>query len=222
MQGSEYGSAHQRMHPDMKNFFSRKEIVGICLILTFIFALSFYNYKISLRRSRDIQRRDDLTALAQGLEIFYDDDDFGIYPPSSADGKIVACIPQGVDPETIKEIVGGRPELNKKKIFASLTGCEWGNSALIDASDLSKQPYLSAIPKDVKENEGYSYVYFSTGKHFQVYGAYEGKNLPEYDAKIVARGILCGDKICNFGKASRGTPLDRSLEEFEKELQKGM
>ena len=204
----------------MKNFLTRKEIVGITLILTFIFALSSYNFKLSLRRSRDIQRRDDLTALAQGLESFYDDDDFGFYPPSSPDGKILACIPAGVDPETIKEIVGGRA-VNKKKIFAALTGCEWGNSALVDASDLSKEPYLSAIPQDVKESSGYSNIYFSTGKHFQVYGAYEGKGLPEYDPKIVARGILCGRQICTFGKASRGTPLDKSLEEFERELQKG-
>jgi hypothetical protein len=46
--------------------------------------------------------------------------------------------------------------------------------------------------------------------------------MPEYDPKIVARGVSCGKVICNFGKASRGTPLDRSLEQFEKELQGGM
>ena len=206
----------------MKNFFNRKEIIGILAILLFILSLSYLNFLNSLRRSRDIQRRDDLTALAQGLERFYNDDDFGIYPPSSADNKIVACIPEGTSYEEIKEIVGNRPKENKKKIFAALTGCPWGDSALTDASDDSKEPYLSVIPRDSKASDGYSYVYFATASHFQIYGAYEGTGMPEYDPEIVSRGIFCGVKICNFGKASRGTPLDRSLEEFERQLQGGM
>ncbi len=206
----------------MKNFFNKKEIVGIVTILLFIFSLSYLNFLNSLRRSRDIQRRDDLTALAQGLEKFYDDDDFGIYPPASSDNKIVACIPEGTSYEQIKEVVGNRPKENKKKIFPLLTGCAWGDSSLSDPADTSKEPYLSIIPKDFKASEGASYVYFSTGRHFQIYAAYEGKSMPEYDPGIIARGISCGTKICNFGKASRGTPLDRSLEEFEKELRGGM
>jgi len=43
----------------MKDFFNRKEIIGIFSILIFIFALSYLNYLNSLRRSRDIQRRED-------------------------------------------------------------------------------------------------------------------------------------------------------------------
>ena len=206
----------------MKNFFNKKEILGIALILLFVVGLSYLNFLNSLRRSRDLQRRDDLTALAQGLERFYNDEDFGLYPPASADNKIVACIPEGTTYEEIKEIVGGRPKLNKLKIFPRLTGCPWGDSSLTDASDNSKEPYLSIIPRDSKASEGASYVYFATARHFQILGAYEGKAMPEYDPKIVARGISCGEVVCNFGKASRGTPLDRSLEEFEKELRVGM
>ena len=206
----------------MKDFFNRKEIIGIFSILIFIFALSYLNYLNSLRRSRDIQRRDDLTALAQGLERFYDDDDFGVYPPASVDNKIVACIPAGTTYEEIKEIVGNRPEVNKLKIFPRLTGCPWGDSSLSDPSDNSKELYLSVIPRDSKASGGYSYLYFSTGKHFQVYGAYEGKAMPEYDPGIISRGLMCGSQICNFGKASRGTPLDVSLEDFEKELKGGL
>jgi hypothetical protein len=206
----------------IKNLFNRKETFGIVLILAFIFFLSYFNFLNSLMRSRDLQRRDDLTALAQALDKFYSDEDFGIYPPASADKKIVACIPEGTTYEQIKEVVGNRPKENKKKIFPLLTGCAWGDSSLTDPSDNTREQYLSVIPRDSKSSEGYSYIYFSTGKHFQVYGAYEGRGMPEYDAKIVARGLSCGNKICNFGKASRGTPLDISLEEFEEKLQGGM
>ena len=142
----------------MKNFFNKKEILGIALILLFVVGLSYLNFLNSLRRSRDLQRRDDLTALAQGLERFYNDDDFGVYPPASADNKITACIPEGTTYEQIKEIVGGRPEVNKLKIFPRLTGCPWGDSSLTDASDNSKEAYLSIIPRDAKVSEGYAYV----------------------------------------------------------------
>jgi hypothetical protein len=197
-------------------FFNKKEITGIVIILVGIFLLSLVNFRASLRRARDVQRRDDLTALSGALEKFYND--FEMYPPASADGKIVACLPEGVTIEDIKKIVGGRPELNKKKIFASLTVCEWGESTLEDVSDPSIGVFLSVIPKDSLHDEGYSYFYYSTPDHYQIYGAFEGKDMPEYDTKIVERSLSCGVNICNFGKASRGTPLDKSLQEYENEL----
>jgi hypothetical protein len=197
-------------------FFSKKETLGILAILVLIFAVSVVNYYASLRRARDIQRRDDLTALAQGLERFYDD--FGMYPPASSDGKIIACLPEGVTTEDVKKIVGNRPEANKKKIFPMLTSCQWGESTLEDVSDPSIQVFLSVIPKDSRQDEGYSYTYYSTPGHFQIYGAYEGRAMPEYDTKIIARGLACGAATCNFGKASRGTPLDKSLQVYENEL----
>lgn len=201
-------------------FFSKKEAIAITVILIGIFLISLYNFRISLRRARDTQRRDDLTALATGLENFFDD--FGLYPPASSDGKIVACLAPGVTTEDLKKIIGNRPEINRQKIFPKLTGCEWGETSLTDPSDPSIEPYLSIIPKDSRQDEGYSYLYFSTGKHFQLFASYEGKDMPEYQSKIVARGVACGAKICNFGKASRGTPLDKSLEDYEEQLRNGM
>jgi hypothetical protein len=199
-------------------FFSKSESLGILLILVFIFLISLYNFNLSLRRARDVQRRDDLTALAQGLEKFYND--FGVYPPATSEGKIVACPAPGVTQEDLKKIIGNRPEINRIKIFPKLAGCEWGASVLTDPSDPSITPYLSVIPKDSHASEGASYKYFSTGKHFQIYGAYEGNNMPEHSRAILTNKITCGINICNFGKASRGTPLDKSLEEYENELSK--
>jgi hypothetical protein len=200
-------------------FFSKSEFFGILIILSAIVALSVYNFNLSLRRARDIQRRDDLTALAGALEAFYDD--FGMYPPADADGKIVACLPAGTTSEEVKKIIGNRPEENRKKIFPYLTGCVWGETSLADVSDASLTPYLSVIPRDSQQDAGARYLYFSTGRHFQLLGAYEGKNMPEYSPAIIARNIGCGVRTCNFGKASRGTPLDKSLEEFETQLKSG-
>lgn len=197
-------------------FFTKKESIGIFTILFLLVGVSFYNFKISFRGARDIKRRDDLTFLTVALERFYSD--YEMYPPASADGKIIDCLPAGITTEDIKKIIGGNPSLNRKKIFSALGSCEWGASSLADVSDPSIPIYLSVIPKDPRSVDGFSYFYFSTTKHYQLYGSFEGKDLSEYNKNIVARAIECGNRICNFGKASRGTPLDKSLSEYEKNL----
>ncbi len=197
-------------------FFNKKESFGILLILLFIFSYSTYNYFLSLRRARDIQRRNDLTALSEALERYYND--FNRYPLASSDGKIIACLPDDWTFEDMKKVLGGQPIKNRDKMFAKMVPCEWGKSALADISDNSRPIYLSVIPKDSREKDGYSYRYFSTGKHFQVYGSLEGKDNTEYSKAVTALRISCGSRVCNFGKASRGTPLDKSLGEYENEL----
>jgi len=196
----------------------KKEITGFVLILLFIFGFSAYNFTLSLRRARDVQRRDDLTALVDALERYFND--FDRYPASTSDGKLIACLPKGWTFEDMKKILGGRPVQNRAKMFAQMAPCEWGTSSLSDVSDNSRPIYLTVIPQDPRALEGASYRYFSTGQHFQLLASFEGKDNSEYSQKILARKILCGNKICNFGKASRGTPLDVLLEEYEKGLKK--
>lgn len=197
-------------------FFNKKESIGIVLVLLFIFTLSTYNYFLSLRRARDVQRRDDLTALSEALERYFND--FDRYPLSTPDGRIIACLPEGWTFEDMKKVLGGRPILNRDKMFAKMVPCEWGKDALADISDNSRAIYLTIIPKDSRSANGYSYRYTSTGKHFQLYGVFEGKSNQEYSYAIAGKKIACGNKTCNFGKASRGTPLDKSLGEYENEL----
>jgi type II secretory pathway pseudopilin PulG len=199
-----------------KLFFNKRESLGIILILLFIFSLSTYNYFLSLRRARDTQRRDDLTALAGALESYYND--FDRYPLSTSDGKLIACLPEGWTSEDMKDLLGGQPIKYRDRMFANLAPCKWGKSSLADVSDDSKELYLSIIPHDSRASDGFSYQYFSTGKHFQIYGAFEGKSNLEYSEAVVNMNISCGVKTCNFGKASRGTPLDKILNEYENEL----
>lgn len=197
-------------------FFNKRESIGIVLILLFIFAFSTYNYFVSLRRARDIQRRDDLTALSVALERYYND--FNRYPLATDDGRLIACLPKGWTFEDMKKILAGRPLENRDKMFAKMEPCEWGKDSLADISDNSRDIYLTVIPKDSRTQDGYAYRYYSTGKHFQVYGAFEGKANLEYSKAIFDKKIPCGVQTCNFGKASRGTPLDKSLGQYENEL----
>jgi hypothetical protein len=188
----------------------KSDLVGVLVILLLLVGVSYYNFLVSYAKARDNQRRDDITAVARGLEKMYSD--FGIYPPSDG-GRIVACIPEGVTTEDIKKIVAGRPELNKTKIFAKLEGCRWGEDILADASDPSITPYVSILPTDPQGQAGVSYYYLSNGHDFQLYASFERKSQVQYSLEIVAQGVPCGVRLCNFGKSSPGTTLDKPLEE---------
>ncbi len=174
-------------------FFDKKEMLIVGSVLVIISVLSFYNLKISLRRARDFQRKDDIGIISNGIFLFKED--FGFYPPSSPDGKILACKKEGID-----------------------TPCDWGWDSLSDISDASYAPYIKTIPADPSHGEGRSYLYISTLDNFQILASLEGKDEAEYVKAVEDRGLKCGKFICNIGKGSPGVPLDKSLEEYENEV----
>jgi type II secretory pathway pseudopilin PulG len=184
-------------------FFSKKETLAVGLILLVIALVSIPNFAVSIQKARDAQRKNDLGNLKNGLASFQND--LGSYPISSSDGKIMAC-----DPVEKKD--------SKGKTFIEYGPCEWGRDALADELEPAYPAYVSIIPQDPKFEEGASFLYISNGSRFQVYAHLELDSDDEYDHKIAARGLSCGNKTCNFGRASGDTPLDKSIEEYENEL----
>ncbi len=162
----------------------------VSLILLTIIAASLINFKIAFRKSRDNQRKNDIRDIYDTLMKYQHE--VGSFPLSQ-DGKIVAC--------------GG--ELDEKGIL-HLRPCEWYKDSLL--------PYLSLVHGDPQQGQGAFYYYLSNGKHFQIYGALESREEDEYEPKVVARDLPCGNRICNFGRSDGTTPLDKSLEEYENEL----
>src|SRR5258708_7887717 len=78
---------------------------------------------------------------------------------------------------------------------------------------------IKNLPKDPGTPQGFSYLYLTDGKFFQLYASLEGKtDEAEYNPKINALNLKCGNFICNFGKASGSVPLDKSIEVYENEL----
>lgn len=170
--------------------FTKGEAIAVSIILLTLFVVSFFNFKTALMRSRDLQRKNDNGYLTKGLEDFKTD--FAFYPPSTKDGKISAC--------------NG--------------GCTWGKDALRDISDLSYPPYMSIIPADPDTGLGASYTYVSDGEHYQILAALEDQSDVEYNPQLAALKIMCGTRICNFGRASTGVPLDKTLQEYNNELER--
>lgn len=195
--------------------FSKKEAKGVGIILALIIVTSLYNFRISLRRARDAQRKSDVGSVSGALEKYQSD--FGYFPFNSTDGSMKACKPEKY--EELLQAASGPQGFDSVTYMQGLALCEWGRDALVDVADPDYPPYLANLPVDPKANLGISYVYLSNGNRFQLYAYLEGGQAEEgFREEIVARKINCGAKICNFGKAYSNTPLDKSIEEYEKEL----
>jgi len=201
-------------HGIKMKFFSKKETFGILMILTLILAASLYNFKTSLRRARDAQRKADLGQIANAIGAFQND--FGFYPPS-LDGKIVACKKDGVDDyaEYKDSLLTKDNEIDLFEIYAP---CEWGKDSLSDVFDPEYPPYVETLPLDPQGSGGAYYTYISNKNRFQLYTGLEGKDEDDAQAEIAERNISCGIRICDFGRASGATPLEKSIEEYENEL----
>ena len=197
----------------MKSF-SKQELTAILVILGLVSLASYRNFKISLRRGRDAQRKTDITGLAKALDFYHQD--FGFYPPSTEDGMIVAC---GDDNTTVDLDVLEKENLSlEEKLLEIFKPCEWASSSLRDISDPDYPPYYTRLPADPIRKTGSEYRYISNTNRFQLYATLEGTDEAEYDQEIVERGLMCGTVICNYGKASGQTPLEISIEQYENEL----
>lgn len=146
------------------NFFTRDELKGLGVIFLILIAISIPNFTISIKRARDVTRKDDIRDLAQAARDYQ--------------GKYFFF------PESIEPLA----------------------------------EFLPAIPKDPQNSKGVEYVYISNGRRFQTFASLEDKNQDEYDETVEKRNIKCGVQVCNFGRSSGKTPLDKSLEEYENEI----
>lgn len=158
----------------------KSEITFVGIVLTIIFVATWFNLARAEILGRDMQRKGDLKNIASALSKLRQD---GSNFPQAVDGKILACPPQE----------NTRP-------------CEWGQDPL----ESSTSAYLNPLPEDPLSPKGVEYLYLSNGRDFQLFASLERRDDVEFKPKIDARGLRCGNKICNFGIASSN---DLKLEE---------
>ncbi len=194
--------------------FNKFEILSIVFILLLIGAATYPNMRIAVRRARDVQRREDLGRIIDALAVYHQQ--FSFYPPSD-NGNLKACKGQNYDNVISK--LNSLQKFDKALFLSGLAECLWGKDSFRNVTSTGQEAYLSTMPQDPSTKSGMQYLYLSDSNFFQIYSYLEGeKEEAGYDADIVRRGLQCGSKICNFGKGSPGTPLDISIEEYEKEL----
>ena len=164
----------------------KSEFLWIFLVVLVVIVLTYVNLSAALLRSRDLQRRNDIQAIADGLIAYFED--FSSYPQSSVDGKIMAC---------------NGP-------------CEWGKDPLRDINDPDYPPYISTLPADPQSATGASFYYLSSGRVFQLFTSLEGGvTAEEYNAEIAQRNLPCGNRVCSYGRAHAQAPLGKTIEEYE-------
>lgn len=185
-------------------FFTKKELKVIFLIFFIMSVVSFFNFRVSIRRERDSQRKNTMGELLSALQKYHDYS--GVYPLSSPDGKILACKTE----DTFYD--------KEEKEWKNLRPCEWGVDSLFVIYVENNPVVMETIATDPKSSEGIFFTYFSNGDRFQILAHLEGEDEPEFDLNILKRNIGCGNEICNYGRASGDTPLDLSIEEYENEL----
>ena len=178
--------------------FSKSETLSLIIIFVILVAVSIPNFIVSLRRSRDQVRRDDLGALEHSLDEYFVD--LGAFPPSSPDGRIMDCLKPGDAP--YKD--------NKGRWIINPIPCEWGKDAFLNL--INKKSYLSTLPRDPDSQKGVSYFYVSDGARFQLFAAMEGEDEAEVDPRIIAKNLPCGNKICNAGRFY-GCDISKTLQE---------
>ena len=187
--------------------FTKKEFIGVSLIFLVVFSVTYSGLLQALRRSRDVQRKADISNISDALSKYQED--MGFFPPSE-NGKIKAC--RGENFESIELLLKDRKMFDLNILISGLRPCDWGIDALKDVLDDSYPAYLSAIPQDPKAKEGYHYYYFSNSRRFQIYTFLEGgQSEDDYSENITSRNISCGTGVCSYGKSSDDTPLDRSI-----------
>ena len=192
--------------------FTRQELIITISILIFLVIISVPNFNLALRRARDAQRRNDTRAISEVLIAYKDD--LGYVPPANEKGEILACMSDENKGKVLNET------LKLDEYLSLLVPCRWGVDPLADLSSEDGKVYMPTLPRDPKFEEGTSYRYISTLMHFQILAYFEGEmDEDQYKAEVVTRNINCGNKICNFGFASEKTPLDKSLEEYENEIE---
>jgi hypothetical protein len=196
-------------------FFTKQEATVVLIILFVVGVVSFRNFQLALRRSRDSERKQDLTRVADALNYYHED--FGFFPPSTEDGTIVACNKDGSPVEIDTKDLSKTME---EKLLEVFEPCVWGEDGLKDVSDPDYPPYMENLPNDPTFKDGTRYIYVSNTRRFQLYASLEGEDEDEYRPEIVEYGLMCGGTVCNFGKSSGQTPLDKSIEAYENELLK--
>lgn len=184
--------------------FTKEEFISLVIIFGVLVAISVPNFVLSLKRSRDQTRRDELGEIQAGLGNYHDA--FGSFPRSTADGKFLAC-KRPEDKVTVDKT---------GQLIVNLIPCEWGRDGLVDLTPGSSSIYIRTLPGDPNFNKGVTYKYFSDGDSFQLFGSFEGSDEAEYNSKIVARNISCGARICNVGRFY-ACPLEKTLQQCEED-----
>jgi len=158
--------------------FTLIEILIAVAIMTIISAVGLTSFNFTMVKSRDSQRKSDLSLLAKTLHQFAND--FGDYPADDGSGGILGCDP------------------NNDGVF---TKCNPGDKFEVYTNG-GQQVYLVKVPDD--PNGSYNYYYRKNMDGFSLFSVLENTDDANYNADA-GPGILCGTSAnCNYELTEAG------------------
>jgi type IV pilus assembly protein PilA len=162
--------------------FTLMELLIVIAILGILVAVGVVSFGASQRKSRDIDRKNDLRQVSLALESYYND--FGHYPLSTTDGNIIGC-----EIDALEDCVWGEP---------------WRNT-----STVPETIYMLTLPSD-PAGRVYYYVSDINGSYYKLYAHLE--NDQDEGAGVNQAGYedtdCGGGELCTYGIASTNIPLE--------------
>jgi len=169
------------MNTTPRKGFTLIELMVVIAILGFLILAGLSSFNMSLKKSRDSKRKNDLRQIAISLEAYQND--HNAYPDAAA-GAIKGCA-----------------DLN-----GPLKSCDWGGTF----KDTNGTVYMTLLPKDPTDGQT-TYLYKSDGIQFQLYSRLENtldadipKNSEEKPRAFsdVNCAVGASTVYCNYGVAS--------------------
>lgn len=128
-------------------------------VVTVVVGISYVQLKVGEMKTRDAQRKSDVSLVARALGEYLVD--HKSLPAADDQGRIVLC--------------GGLQDL----------ACEWGNARIVDAEGVS---YLNNLPADPFKDQGRRYVYEPRKNNkYRLYVSVENKADPDYKNNLTIK-----------------------------------
>lgn len=158
--------------------FTLIEIMIAVSIMTILSIVGLTSFNFSMMKSRDSQRKSDLSLLAKAVHQFAND--FGDFPTDNGTGGILGC----------NSADGGE-----------LVVCNYPNQFAVYVNG-AQEIYLSKTPAD--PNGSYHYYYRKNTDGFSLFSILENTNDANYNTDA-GPGILCGvSENCNYELTESG------------------
>lgn len=155
-----------------RNGFTLIELMVVMAILAILLGLGAGSFITAQKKGRDNTRKSNLRAIANALELYYNDK--GKYPASDASGGIVGC---GAD--------------------AAPTACSV-NGVFSDANGTIYMPQLPTDPAPAKRY----YYLSAGASQFQIYASLENAQDPTLIVTAYNCASGSGSSLCNWGISS--------------------
>lgn len=163
--------------------FTLIELMIVMVIMGVLAVIGVTAFMSSQVKGRDSARKGDLNAIAQALELYYNDN--SRYPADDNSGGMVGC-DGGVGTNPTPAPVTCTPGA----VFKNTNGTI----------------YMPQFPKDPSSAQIYFYDGVSTGSQYKLYAHLENDQDPQIMSALP--GVYCGTNIqCNYGVASGNISL---------------